>query len=127
MMQRDTSDRNRYPRLSIEMIDAIEDAQRLLRQVSVPLVDDVVHLPLDQPNDRIELAKQYFDRLKPGLTHLAIHPAKDTPELRAVAPDWPSRIADHQAFCSRALRDHVRKTGIRVVGYHRLRAILRSG
>jgi chitin disaccharide deacetylase len=127
MMQHRIPAGHRCADTSLEMIEATDDAQRLLRPVCAPLFDNVVHLPLNQPNERIELAKQYFDQLKPGLTHLAIHPAKDTPELRAITPDLPSRIADHQAFCSPVLRDHVRKAGIQVVGYQLLRDTLRSG
>jgi predicted glycoside hydrolase/deacetylase ChbG (UPF0249 family) len=127
IMPHRTPDGRRYLGKSLEMIGATDDALHLLRQVSVPLFDDIVHFPLDQPNERIELAKHYVDQLKPGLIHWAIHPAKDTPELRAMTPDWPSRVADHQAFCSPALRDHVRNAGIQVVGYRTLRDILRLG
>jgi hypothetical protein len=33
--------------------------------------------------------------LRPGVTEVLIHPAIDTPELRASTPDWASRVDDH--------------------------------
>ncbi len=32
--------------------------------------------------------------LEPGVTELTLHPAIDTPELRAIATDWQARVAD---------------------------------
>ncbi|HNV68917.1 MAG TPA: hypothetical protein PKO06_04405, partial [Candidatus Ozemobacteraceae bacterium] len=64
----------------------------------LPLLDHIDSLPLDRPDGRIEQAKRAFDRLPAGLTHFLIHASADTPELRAITPDAPSRIADYQAF-----------------------------
>ena len=33
----------------------------------------------------------------PGVTEVYVHPAVDTPELRALAPDWAARVDDHAA------------------------------
>jgi predicted glycoside hydrolase/deacetylase ChbG (UPF0249 family) len=104
-------------------------ATQLVQQLEaqgLPLLDHLVGLPLDQPDGRVALAKQAFDRLPPGLTHFIIHPAQDTPELRAIAPDWPSRVADYQAFTSEELRDAVRDSGVQVIGYRALRDLMRS-
>jgi predicted glycoside hydrolase/deacetylase ChbG (UPF0249 family) len=90
----------------------------------LPLLDSLVMLPLDQPVDRVEQAKRAFDALPPGLTHFIIHPAQDTPELRAITPDWQSRVADYQAFTSRELRSYVKGSGLHVVGYRTLRELL---
>jgi hypothetical protein len=104
-------------------------ATRLVRQLEaqgLPLLDNLAALPLDQPDDRVALAMEVFDELPPGLTHFIIHPARDTPELRAIAPDWPSRVADYEAFTSRELRDAVRNSGVQVIGYRALRELMRS-
>jgi chitin disaccharide deacetylase len=87
----------------------------------VPLVDHAFMLPLDQPQDRVELAKRAFRQLPPGLTHFVLHPAVDSPELRAITPDWPSRVADFQAFSSDELCDFVRGSGVQILGYRGLR------
>ncbi len=33
--------------------------------------------------------------LRPGVTEIYVHPAVDTAELRALAPDWAARVDDH--------------------------------
>ena len=98
-----------------------------MEEQGFPLLDRAVQeLPLDQPQNRIETAKRAFDALPPGLTHFILHPAKDTPELRAITPDWEARAADYSAFLSIELRDHVRETGIHVIGYRALRDLMRE-
>jgi len=97
-----------------------------LEAQGLPLLDHLVALPLDQPADRVEQAKKAFDSLPPGLTHFIIHPAQDTPELRALTPSWPSRVADYRAFTSGELRDYVRNSGVQVIGYRPLRELMRA-
>lgn len=97
-----------------------------LEAQGMPLIDHMESLPLDQPEERLEQAKRAFDRLKPGVTHFIIHPAVDTPELRAIAPDWRCRVGDYQAFSSEALRRRIRDAGVHVIGYRTLRGLLSS-
>jgi predicted glycoside hydrolase/deacetylase ChbG (UPF0249 family) len=97
---------------------------RQLEDDGVPLIDHIVMLPLDAPDDRIGQAKRAFDSLPAGLTHFIIHPAHDTPEQRAIGPDWPSRAADYAAFMSEELRAHIRSIGIQVIGYHALQELM---
>jgi hypothetical protein len=93
----------------------------------VPLVDHLVGLPLEEdPGDRLTLAKKELDALSPGLTHFIIHPAADTPELRAITETWRSRVADYEVFCSDRLRDHLRDRGVQVIGYRALRDLMRA-
>jgi predicted glycoside hydrolase/deacetylase ChbG (UPF0249 family) len=96
-----------------------------LEAQGVPLVDHVAGLPLvDEPGDRLSLAKREFDALPPGLTHFVIHPAAGTPELRAITSAWRSRVADYELFRSEELRDYVRHTGVQVIGYRALRDLM---
>ncbi len=97
-----------------------------LEAQGVPLIDHVFMLPLDRPEERVAQARQAFGALPAGLTHFVLHPARDTPELRAITPDWPSRVADYQAFTSRELKDYVQRSGVQVLGYRRLREWLRE-
>lgn len=98
---------------------------RTLEEMGVPLLDEISHLPLDgDPAARLEQAKRAFDRMQPGITHFIIHAAKDTPELRAITPDWPCRAADYETFMQNELREHIQKIGLRVVGYRAIQAIM---
>jgi hypothetical protein len=98
-----------------------------LEEQGLPLLDRLVGLPLDQAGDQVELARRTFDVLPAGVTHLIIHPAQDTPELRAIAPDWAGRVANYRAFMSEELRDTVRNSGVQVIGYRAVRALMREG
>ena len=60
------------------------------------------------------------------MTHFVIHPACDTPELRAITPDWACRAADHATFARRELKDFIRSQGIHVIGYRELKESMQS-
>jgi hypothetical protein len=97
-----------------------------LEENGVPLFDDIAGLPLNDPTDQVAVAKKIIDDLRPGLTVLILHPAQDTPELRALAPDWRSRVANYEACLSTELRDYVRQSGVQVIGYRPLRELMRA-
>jgi predicted glycoside hydrolase/deacetylase ChbG (UPF0249 family) len=97
-----------------------------LEAQGVPMFDHMAMMPLDEPAHRVETAKRLFDALPPGLSYFILHPAQDTPELRAIAPDWPNRVADYEAFTSPELRDYVKGSGIHVIGYRTLRDLMRA-
>jgi predicted glycoside hydrolase/deacetylase ChbG (UPF0249 family) len=98
-----------------------------LEAQGVPLLDHLVGLPLEEePGDRLAVAKEELGALPPGLTHFIIHPAADTPELRAITTSWRSRVADYETFRSEELRAWVQDEGLHVVGYRALRDLLRG-
>jgi len=45
-------------------------------------------------------------------------------ELRAIAPDWPSRVANYATFMRQELRDFIKSEGIHLIGYRQLRDLL---
>jgi predicted glycoside hydrolase/deacetylase ChbG (UPF0249 family) len=101
--------------------------QQDLETRGLPLVDFFDLMPLDHHQDRVAEAMALFDALPAGLSYVILHPAVDTPELRAVTPaDWPARVADYTAFCSAELRIHVRNTGVQVIGWRTIRDAMRS-
>ena len=88
-------------------------------------IDHAIGLRLDQPEERLSQAISAFDSLQPGLTHFAIHPAKDTYELRTATPTtWQCRVGDYEVFRSDELRSHIRNLGIQVIGYRPLRDLI---
>jgi hypothetical protein len=124
------------PRNSAEMAtwmgyetQVAEGLGELIEQVEaqgVPLVDRFDSLPLDDPADHIGLTKKILSGLEPGITYLVLHPSTDTPELRAICPDWPSRVANYNAMMSRDVKDFIKNEGIQVIGYKALRDLLRG-
>ncbi len=104
----------------VETAEQAAAAVRVLEIDGVPLFDSIIGLHLDQPDDRVAQAKAALGGLPPGLTHFIIHPSKDTPELRAITPDWRARVADYEAFMSDELAAFVRNSGLHVIGYRAL-------
>lgn len=65
--------------------------------------------------------------LRPGVTELYVHPAIDTPEQRAFDDDWASRVDDHHLVTfDQELPALLRRSGIELIGYRRLRDLQRN-
>ena len=65
--------------------------------------------------------------LQPGVTEVCLHPAIDTPELRAMSPDWHSRVDDHAWLVDpNGLGALAETEGISLVGYRPLRDLMRA-
>lgn len=75
---------------------------------------------------RRTIERTLFD-LRPGVTEMYVHPAADTAELRALAPDWAARVDDHHLMVhDTGLRAMVERSGVRLVGYRELREVMRA-
>jgi len=97
-----------------------------LEEQGMPLVDAVASMPLDQSEGQIEIAKKLLGELPAGVTHFLFHPSVDTPELRAITPDWRGRVANYHTFMSKEVKDFLKNSGIHVIGYRDLRKLLRN-
>ncbi len=101
----------------------------LLRQAEQdgrPLFDHVAELSLHTSDRRLDEARRKLADCPPGLTYYLLHPATDSPELRAMAPDWRSRVADWRLFQDDAWRQVVAESGVQVIGMRRLRDAWRA-
>lgn len=109
-----------------DTIAALTQMVATLEGMGVPLLDNIFGMPLDSdPVQRLPETKQAFSNLPPGITHFIIHAAKDTPELRAITPDWRCRVADYETFQKEELRQHIKKIGVQVIGYRDLQKLMR--
>jgi chitin disaccharide deacetylase len=116
----------------IEMLDTnelqvYEPVMRQLEAMGVPMLQGLLFMPLDQPNGQIETAKDLLGNLPVGITHFVLHPSIDTAELRAIAPDWESRVANYNTFMSDELKKFIEGEDIRLIGYRRIRDAMRNG
>ncbi len=65
--------------------------------------------------------------LRPGVTELYVHPAVDTPELRAATPDWEARVDDLDLVTAdEGLRRALSTAGVERIGFRPLRDIQRA-
>lgn len=88
-----------------------------LENQGVPLLDHMRSIPLEFPEDRYQQAVEIFKTLPAGITHFIIHPSEDTPELRAITPDWKARVGDFQLFYDEKIHRFLENEGIHVIGY----------
>jgi chitin disaccharide deacetylase len=99
--------------------------RRLAAEEGVVFPDHFVYV--NGVGSRRSIEKALFD-LPPGVTELYVHPATDTPELRAMAPDWAARVDDHHLIChDSALRAMIDRSGATLIGYRQLRELQRAG
>jgi len=99
-------------------------AMERLEAEGFPLLDNLAGMPLDRDEDRLACAKRALSGLPPGITHFIIHPAKDGPEIRAIAKDWRYRTADYATFLDEDIGRHIASIGLHVIGYRDLKALL---
>lgn len=97
--------------------------RRLARQAQAVFVDRVI---ATNQGSALAALEALGEICEPGVTELRVHPAADTPELRALAPDWQGRVAE-AGFLARGaeLRSHLAASGVELIGYRRLRSLLR--
>ncbi|WP_035057470.1 ChbG/HpnK family deacetylase [Andreprevotia chitinilytica] len=95
----------------------------------VLLIESWEVLPFNRYTDfpeRLDWACNYLDTLGAGVHCLVGHPANDTPELRAFAPDWPTRTGDRALLGSDELREAITERGFKLIGMREIRDLLRG-
>lgn len=109
-----------------EMAVLVAEQLRQWEEQGVPMLDSITGLWLDKPDNRLEQAKELLDSLGPGVHYFIVHPSADTPELRAIAPDWQARVEDYQLFLNPVWREYVRASGVYVLGWRAIRDMMRQ-
>jgi hypothetical protein len=75
---------------------------------------------------RRAIERTLFD-MRPGVTEVYVHPAIDSPELRALAPDWAARVDDYDVVVvDHTVRSLAERAGAVLVGYRALRDAMRD-
>ncbi len=95
-----------------------------LRAQGVPLCDHIRALDLGNAAAGLDATKQLFNDLPAGLTYFIHHPALDTPELRAICPDWQARVRDYTVMTSPELRAYVQQQGIHLIGWRDIQRVV---
>jgi predicted glycoside hydrolase/deacetylase ChbG (UPF0249 family) len=107
---------------------AYEPIMQMLLASGMLMLEGILSMPLDEPNPdkQMEIAKDLLGNLPMGITHFILHPSIDTAELRSIAPDWESRIANYNTFMSDELKKFIESEDIKLIGYRQLRDAIRS-
>lgn len=112
---------------SLRMNDAADDYLEVLDKVDadvVPTLDEIIIDTLIDLDDKQDFYRELIDGVKPGLTHLLFHPAKNSEELQAIAHTCDSRHADYEAWRGEEMKQYIRDQGIRLIGYRQLKAFI---
>jgi predicted glycoside hydrolase/deacetylase ChbG (UPF0249 family) len=109
-----------------ERKDAYAPIVEKFESMGVLMLDGILSMPLEHGNDHIGVAKQLFGEVPVGITHFILHPSIDTPELRAIAPDWPARVANYDAFMSDELKKFIESEDLKLIGYRQIRDAMRA-
>ena len=99
-------------------------AREVAKDAGVVFVDRVLSRPGVGAR---ELVAEHLGSIEPGVTELHLHPAIDTPELRALATDWAQRVDDHRLVATEGLLPKaVQAAGVTLIGYRTLRDLARQ-
>jgi predicted glycoside hydrolase/deacetylase ChbG (UPF0249 family) len=127
---------NMLPRLNAKGVDMMgissddltmyAPIMQQLEGMGIPMLEGIVAMPLEHGDAHIDVAKKLLGELPIGITHFIFHPSVDTPELRAICPDWKARVANYNAFMSDELKKFIEGEDIRLIGYRQIRDAMRS-
>jgi predicted glycoside hydrolase/deacetylase ChbG (UPF0249 family) len=62
--------------------------------------------------------------LEPGVTEIHVQPMMDTPEVRAMSPNWAAWVDDHALVTDPALEAVLDRAGVVRIGYRELRELM---
>ncbi|MGV8995992.1 MAG: ChbG/HpnK family deacetylase [Parvibaculaceae bacterium] len=109
-----------------QTVDLLSENTRTLLKKNVPMLDRISMLTLqDGEHDRVNRTLEMVSKVKAGqISYLIFHPAADTPELRAICPDWRSRVADYEMLAAGTVRQHLENQGVKLIGCRELQALM---
>lgn len=106
-------------------LDAVAQAAAAL---NVPILDCLLAHPFEvlpgetYPSFR-ELVCEKFTRLPDGIHELYIHPAVDSPELRAANPQWLKRVWEYQLPKDPIFKEAIQQAGIKLISWREVRSL----
>ena len=101
--------------------DANAHSLRQAEASGLPLFDHCIGLETGNFATKLQQIEHTYAELPPGsLSIIFAHPAKDSPELRAITTDSANRAADFEILSSEALRVSLQRAGIHVIGFEPL-------
>jgi chitin disaccharide deacetylase len=99
--------------------------RQLATEEGVLFADQFVTLPVRRSRQEFT---DLVEQLDTGVTELVLHPAVDTPELRAITSDWRERVADHVLLVAdKGFDQMISEAGATLIGYRELRDAMRRG
>lgn len=120
------------PRLTDEQLQRLgfDEATRVYQQTTLadlesqgwPLFDHMVALPLGDAHFGVVDTIAMLTSLPAGLSYCIGHPALESAELKAIAPDWAGRVRDYAVMTDPEVAHAVRAAGIHLIGWRDIAA-----
>jgi len=107
-----------------------DDLARIVSAATRDLLapDNIVGLPLQQPEQLATQMIAAIQNLKPGVTEYVLHASVPGDELTALAPDAAARVEAYRLVTeSEPVRQIVESEGITLIGFRELRDAQRAG
>ena len=89
-----------------------------------PILDMI--LAAREQGDHLDVYRRLFDAAPAGITPLLLHLSAPGHDIEAVAGSAAYRVADYGTFLRPELLEHVVEQGIHLIGYRRLRDLIRG-
>jgi len=113
------------PERRSELPQGVQSALSELEAAGWPLLDGYEIDSLSfAPGGGLSHNRERLKRLRPGVSYLVCHAAKDGEELRAIAPDAHCREFERRFFGSELGRGEFDEAGVETIGMRELRALL---
>jgi predicted glycoside hydrolase/deacetylase ChbG (UPF0249 family) len=111
--------------------EIVGELPKILEELDSSRVLMVDHAELRSLSFEAEGVEEHYRRvigeLRVGVTHFLIHPARSDEELEAITPDsWQQRDAERRTFARPEVASWFRDAGVELIGYRRLRDLIRS-
>lgn len=104
--------------------EALEPQLRRLDEAGFPVLDNILTQTMGKGSEHF---RQLFAELRPGVTHLLVHPAKLSEETQAITETASLRHIDYETFRDRSMAEELERAGIPTTTYRRIREAWRSG
>ncbi len=115
---------NNSPWMSADWIGEGMNFANQFEQAGLPLLDSLTDLTLTPSSTRAAQVDQYLTQLSAGVHLIRIHAASETPEIKAMTPDWAGYVADLAAWTRSELASFISNSGVKTIGWAPIKALL---
>lgn len=114
--------------LSPEVLGMLQQVAEMATALKVPVLDCLLAHPYEKlPGETYETFRdsvcKKLTQLPEGVHELFLHPAVDSPELRATAPHWEKRTWEHRLPADPIFRETLVRERIQVISWREVRAV----
>ncbi len=108
--------------------ETLEPQLARLDDAGFPVLDHIIATQASvAPQDRSAYFTEFFQNLRPGVTHFLVHPTHVSEEVSAMTDSAPSRAMDYELFKDRSIADQLENLGIHTITYREIRDRYRAG